>query len=633
MKLLNKKNLNVIYLIASLLIVLQTYGQGFATSATNWTVPIGGFYNAGGNWGFNALGGSADGNSILDNQTWSTIDINGDGMLDLVVTAQNNASGINTVFSPTSNPYWKVYLNTGSGFSTSVTNWPVPIGGFSNSTANWGFNAIGGSADGNSILNNQTWSTVDINGDGKPDLVVTAQNNASGINTVFSPTSNPYWKVYLNTGSGFSTAVTNWTVPIGGFINAITNWGFNAIGGSASGNSILNNQTWSTVDINGDGKPDLVVTAQNNASGFDTVFSPAANPYWKAYLNTGSGFSTAVTNWTIPVGGLYKTSGNWGFNAIGGSASSNSTLNSQTWSAVDINGDGKLDLVVTAQNDASGFDTVFSPAANPYWKAYLNTGSGFSTAVTNWTVPVGGLYKTTGNWGYNALGGSASSNSTLNNQTWSIVDLNGDGKLDLVVTAQNNASGSDTVFSPSTNPYWKAYFNTGSGFSTAVTNWTVPVGGLYKSTGNWGFNNVGGSASSNSILDNQTWSIIDINGDGKLDLVVTAQNNASGFDTAFNPAANPFWKAYLNLSILGVNDINNYTTNFEVFPNPSNGIFTIQNTFDQKDFSVEIYDILGKKIMQQKDSNEIDLSSSPKGIYLLKIREGNEIYTKKIIVL
>jgi len=626
MKVLKIKSKCILYSIIFLLIAFDGSCQGFAPAFTTWAVPIGGKQTSLGNWGFNSLGDTASTNSILDNQTWSLVDLNGDGKSDLVVTAQNNASGYDTVFSPSSNPYWKVYLNTDSGFSNTATNWTVPIGGRQTSAGNWGFNALGGSASSNSILDNQTWSILDINGDGKLDLVVTAQNNASGYDIVFGSTDNPYWKVYYNTGSGFATTATNWTVPIGGKETSVGNWGFNALGGSASTNSILNSQTWSLVDLNADGKSDLVVTAQNNTSFYDTVFSPTSNPYWKVYYNTGSGFSTTATNWTVPIGGRQTSVGNWGFNDIGGSASTNSILNSQTWSIVDLDGDGKLDLVVTAQNNASFYDTVFSPTTNPYWKVYFNTGSGFITTATNWTVPIGGRQTSVGNWGFNDIGGSASTNSILDSQTWSLVDLNGDQKSDLVVAAQNNASFYDTVFSPDSNPYWKVYFNTSSGFSTTAINWAVPIGGKQTSVGNWGFNAIGDSASTTSIPNSQTWSVVDLNSDGQLDLVVTAQNNASGHDLVFNPTNNPYWKVYLNTTPLGVDYFNDNQLGFVVYPNPSRDYFEVQSkgTIQQ----VQVYSLQGQLVKSFDKQQRYDVSDLAHGVYVVKIAGDGIMYQK-----
>lgn len=75
----------------------------------------------------------------------------------------------------------------------------------------------------------------------------------------------------------------------------------------------------------------------------------------------------------------------------------------------------------------------------------------------------------------------------------------------------------------------------------------------------------------------------------------------------------------------------------EVFPNPSNGIFSIsEQTRSKKEQTIEIYNLLGENIysiMNNKNlALDIDISHSPKGIYFLKIYEEGKIYIKKIVV-
>ena len=67
------------------------YSQGFSTTAINWTVPLGGSINSGGHsHGFN---GTANVLSYINNdEGWVTQDINGDGLLDLVITGVGNGS-------------------------------------------------------------------------------------------------------------------------------------------------------------------------------------------------------------------------------------------------------------------------------------------------------------------------------------------------------------------------------------------------------------------------------------------------------------------------------------------------------------------------------------------------------------
>jgi endonuclease I len=69
-----------------------------------------------------------------------------------------------------------------------------------------------------------------------------------------------------------------------------------------------------------------------------------------------------------------------------------------------------------------------------------------------------------------------------------------------------------------------------------------------------------------------------------------------------------------------------------IYPNPSNGNFTINNS--SKDFSFAIYNLLGQKVLEGTISNgttEIN-SNLNKGIYLLKIIDSSKTSIKKIII-
>jgi hypothetical protein len=186
----------------------------------------------------------------------------------------------------------------------------------------------------------------------------------------FGASTNPYWKVYLNTGSSFSASVMNWTTPIGGYISSGTNYGYYQPFGSSS--STLNSETWSLTDIDGDQKPDLLVTSAGvGGSGGPVQFGAGTNPFWKVYLNTGFGISTSVFNWTTPVGGYISSGTNYGYYQPFGA--SNSTLNSETWSLTDMDGDQQPDLLITSEGiGGSGAPMQFGAGTNPYWKVFAN---------------------------------------------------------------------------------------------------------------------------------------------------------------------------------------------------------------------------------------------------------------------
>lgn len=80
---------------------------------------------------------------------------------------------------------------------------------------------------------------------------------------------------------------------------------------------------------------------------------------------------------------------------------------------------------------------------------------------------------------------------------------------------------------------------------------------------------------------------------------------------------------------------NNSLVNFKIYPNPSSAIFNIQRQ-TSAEMQVSVYDITGKLIF--KDTNilmthyALDLSKVSKGLYFLKINEGNKQATRRIMI-
>jgi hypothetical protein len=69
-----------------------------------------------------------------------------------------------------------------------------------------------------------------------------------------------------------------------------------------------------------------------------------------------------------------------------------------------------------------------------------------------------------------------------------------------------------------------------------------------------------------------------------------------------------------------------------IYPNPSSGIFSIKNLKEKS--SIKIFNVFGQLITKREDpaNLNIDLSSFPKGIYLIEIRTDSTFINKKIVI-
>lgn len=75
-------------------------------------------------------------------------------------------------------------------------------------------------------------------------------------------------------------------------------------------------------------------------------------------------------------------------------------------------------------------------------------------------------------------------------------------------------------------------------------------------------------------------------------------------------------------------------SNFAIYPNPNKGQFTIELNNTATESTIEIYDLMGKKVWSKislENKLEIDISNQPKGIYLVKVVNENQVKVQKII--
>jgi hypothetical protein len=87
----------------------------------------------------------------------------------------------------------------------------------------------------------------------------------------------------------------------------------------------------------------------------------------------------------------------------------------------------------------------------------------------------------------------------------------------------------------------------------------------------------------------------------------------------------------------GVNQVLSFGKDMEVFPNPTNGIFTLrEQKISNEPQTVEIYNVLGEKVYTNSNfnkqlSNQIDISAFPKGVYFIKLYDGENVYLDKLL--
>ncbi len=73
--------------------------------------------------------------------------------------------------------------------------------------------------------------------------------------------------------------------------------------------------------------------------------------------------------------------------------------------------------------------------------------------------------------------------------------------------------------------------------------------------------------------------------------------------------------------------------NLNIYPNPTGGdrVYISSKSLAPKE--IEIFDVLGKKVMQATiNSKELNVSTLTPGVYIIKIKEGDLRATRKLII-
>jgi hypothetical protein len=95
----------------------------------------------------------------------------------------------------------------------------------------------------------------------------------------------------------------------------------------------------------------------------------------------------------------------------------------------------------------------------------------------------------------------------------------------------------------------------------------------------------------------------------------------------------------INVTITGIENIDGYNVDIELYPNPSKGIFTLLINSDiLSEMIIQLTDLQGKIVynndidMTKTYQSNIDVSNLAEGIYYLKVITGDNLKVKKLII-
>ena len=519
---------SVVLLLALLATSEKINAQGFPSTASNWDIPFLDYYasRAYGEYGEHQI-----------------IDITGDGKADLVDLEDDGVDGMTWLNG--TQQYWKVYVGDGNGFSTTASSWNIPFLDYYASRFNgqYGEHAL-----------------IDMNGDAKPDLVDLQDDNNAGLTWMNG--SQQYWKVYINSGSSFAANAEHWNIP---FLDYYADRAYGEYG------------EHTLVDMNGDGKPDLIDLEDDNNS--DYTWLNGSQQYWKVFINTGSGFSSTASDWNIPYLDAYATRayGEYGEHYL-----------------IDMNGDQKTDLV-DLEDDGNN-DYTWLNGSQQFWKVYINSGTSFSTSAENWNIPYLDAYaqRAYGEYGEHTL-----------------IDMNGDDKPELV-DLKDDANTGYTWLNGS-QQYWKVFINSGNGFATNAENWNIPYLDAYatRAFGEYGEH-----------------TLIDMNGDSKTDLVDLEDDANDGL--TWLDGSQQYWKVFLQSTTVGDSGKPDNVALY-VYPNPFTNHLVVNGT--SANGELILVDVLGREILRQKASSTttvLDTRKLHQAVFVIAYVEGQ--ITKKYSV-
>lgn len=260
-----------------------------------------------------------------ESPNWVLLDLDGDGLQELVLTALTGLDGLGT-------RRWLVYDNAGDGFTADARPVPVPAG-FEDDAFAW-FQDL-------STLS-PNWQLLELTGDGVLDVVVTAY---PGLDAV----GDTHWLVFPGSAEGFSDTGRVFALPTG--------LGEDAFRFGVDLDPDL--PAWELLDLDGDRVPELVVTQVEDA--------PVVA--WSVFHASQGGFVDSAVPWPLPEGPAHA----W-------TRTHDVVDDDWSWSLVDLDGDGFRDVVITSDPDEPELGRT-------RWRVHHGQDGAFDAGWRSWGLP------------------------------------------------------------------------------------------------------------------------------------------------------------------------------------------------------------------------------------------------------
>ncbi len=453
----------------------------------------------------------------------------------------------------------------------------------------------------------------DLDGDGKPDLAV--------LNSIARTVS-----LFRNTGSS-------------GKISFAAKFDFTTV-------KTLDNV--SIGDLDGDGKPDLIILSANSNTlcihrntGSKGIFSFAASvdyptdsyPFCTSIgdLDGDGKPDLAIANTISKTVSVFRNTGTSGIISFDTKVDFAAETQVRSVSIGDLDGDGKPDLAVANSGAAmvsvlrnTGSSGAVSFASKVDFPAGINPtnvsiddldGDGkLDLAVANYGSNTVSVYRNTGSSGTISFATKVDFTTGTNPYGISTGDLDGDGKSDLAVVNHGSTPGTISVIKNQVIGVAPTVTANASA-SIVCKGASVTLTGGGADTYSW----TGGVTDGLAFIPTATATYTVTGTDANF------CSNTSSVKVTVDPC-------------LGISSELSLVNVISIYPNPSNGYFTIQ--VDPSTAlgmtKIEITNVLGEKIYSTAQklnfSINIDLSNQTKGIYFIKLNSDKGTATKKLTI-